>query len=645
MKFGPSFSNYIESKKKGKVRSSLSIYSYIAHPALKKSKIVDKKALAWRILPFYILILFVGIVFIARLFSMQIINYGKYLSLSEQNRVRTEIIRANRGVIVDEGGNIIARNKPGFRIAYDLTLKEPLDGQIIQEISKDLDISIDFINDSINKSLETGLASATLKKGVTKDEALLIESKYAKSTRITVETSPIRDNLYPKETAHVVGYVGEISKIELDTLGKIYVSGDTVGKLGVEEYYEKYLHGKNGSIKREYDSRGLSLSLENKTEAIFGDTLVLYLNINLQKAIYDILESSSYKAGAVLVQDINNGGIVSLVSFPSYDSNLFNSSISELDYNNLINDPLNPLFNRAIAGQYAPGSTFKIVTASAAIAEKVIDPYKLINVPGSISVGTYVYKDWRLEGHGICDMQRAISVSSDVYFYALGGGYAPFGVEGLGIEKLYLWGKNFGFGEPLGIDMLGEESGNLPTQKWKEETYGEPWYLGDSYISAIGQGYILATPLQLNSMTLAVANGGVLYEPRVAKSIISFSSKNQLDFPINISPKVIRKNFLPPQIVDILHKGMLGACSQGGTAYTLFDFEPKVACKTGTSEFGVKDSLGNYKTHAWITLFAPYNNPKYALTVFLEEGGGGSDNAGEIARKILDWMVKYEYIP
>jgi penicillin-binding protein 2 len=331
-------------------------------------------------------------------------------------------------------------------------------------------------------------------------------------------------------------------------------------------------------------------------------------------------------AGAIVAQDPGTGGVLALVSYPSFDPNTLSEGLSQEEFNKISQNPAFPFFNRVISATYPPGSVFKMVMASAVLAENLISEHYQINDKGFISVGEFIFRNWKLDGHGLVDLRRALQVSNDTYFYTVGGGYG--GVPGLGIEKISEWSKKFGYGSKTGINLQGEEGGFVPDGSYRD------WYLGDTYITSIGQGDMLATPLQVNQITSYFANGGYLLKPQIVKKI---EGAGETDV------EVISQFLISEEAYEIVREGLNLAVSPGGTGYPVYDIPDKfegvtLGGKTGTSEFGGPDSD---ETHAWFTVFGPMDKATIALTVFLEGGGEGSHDAAPIARELLDlWFSK-----
>ena len=575
-----------------------------------------------------LLVLTVFLFFTAKAFVYQVIESETYATLAEQNAVREQLMQPERGVIYDRNGEYIVRNKPAFSI--DLSTNLCSFGY------KNFDYCYSIVNkigevvkldkERINKELAERKPDIILTTGLTKDRLLPIEANIRKFPGVSIVTAPQRDYLYGDAFAHLIGYVG--------IGGKEYPTIE--GKMGVEQSYDQYLAGNFGMKVLEVDSAGNPLKTISGKDPYPGSNVILYVDLDLQKKAYEALrkkvDSGEATAGVVVAQDPQTGGILTLVSYPSFDPNTLTSGITSAEFKKLSNDTGYPFFNRALSAAYPPGSTFKMVVASAALSEEVVTDSLLINDTGYISVGSFIFRNWKAGGHGEVDLRRALQVSNDVYFYTIGGGYG--GVKGLGIGKLSEWGKKFGIGSTAGIDLQGEVSGYMPDGISRE------WYLGDTYITSIGQGDVLATPLQTNNITSYFANGGYLMKPKVVKTIEGTEEPDT---------EIIAQNLTDKKTYDTVREGLNLAVSPGGTGYPVFDFPLKhggikLAGKTGTSEY--INSKGEESTHAWFTVFGPYEEGEYdatiALTVFLEGGGSGADDAAPIAAELLDvWFSNF----
>lgn len=539
------------------------------------------------------IVLFVtlGILFI-RLIAIQLIGGNYYRNLSDNNRIKTTTIHGPRGIIMDRNNVPLVFNIPGYRKK---------------------------VND---KTMLIG-----------REKALELISKGEKG----LEVDTLRQYPYKEEFGHVLGYIGQISKVELqEAQFNERSGGDLIGKMGIEQSYEKELVGIDGKNLDEVDSMGKKVRTLGKTDPMPGQNVVTTLDSKLQHASFEALPNG--KKGAVIVTN-KNGEVLALVSKPSFDPNLFTldetyKPASESAYTKvsevLLDSQNQPLLNRAISGRYPPGSTFKLITAASGLENNSIDENYQVEDTGMLRVGDFSFANWYFTQYGktegLVNIVKAIKRSNDIFFYKV--------AEKVGVDKLSLMAQKFGIGKKSGIDLAGEDQGIVPTQDWKKKAIGEPWYLGDTYHYGIGQGYLLVTPLQVNMWTSAIANSGVLYQPHLIKSD---------------KQKIIRDKFLNKKTVDLIREGMVESCSTGGVAWPLFEFKVNppaggkdyrhvaVACKTGTAQHGGEDT----PPHAWITLFAPANDPQIVVTVLVESSGEGSNVAAPVAKKVLEeWFSR-----
>ena len=425
--------------------------------------------------------------------------------------------------------------------------------------------------------------------------------------------------------SHLIGYEGKIRQQELDDYPE-YGLSDMIGKEGIEKSYESFLRGKNGADRVEVDALGKIKKELGSVQPVPGNDIILHIDAELQKKIFDslsmLLETKNLKRAAAVAMNPETGGVLALVSLPSYDNNLFSGGIDQKHYEELLTDDARPLFNRAVSGEYPPGSTIKPVVAAAALAEGVVNEHTEIESRGGISIGKFFFGDWK--AHGFTDIRRAIAVSSDVYFYSVGGGYGS--VPGLGMRRMKAYEEFFGYGKKTGIDIPGEAGGFLPDPDWKQRRFGERWYIGDDYHAAIGQGFVTATPLQILNSIATIGNGGILREPRLVSHIRDASGKLS---PVE-SP-VVRRDFVDANILRIVREGMRETVTEG-TAQPLRDLPVAVAGKTGTAQFGTgKD------THGWFVSFAPYEKPEIALIVLVEGQGEEGYNAVPVTKEVYQW--------
>lgn len=544
----------------------------------------DKKTISsWRIviLSCFLIITFFGL--FLRIFHLQMALGEENRQRADVNRIKIQIIHAPRGVIYDRNGKILAQNIPGFRMEDK------------------------FLN---------------------RDQALEMEVKND-TNFYKLELDNIRNYPYGEITAHILGYVGQISEDELK-LSKYqnYKIGDRLGRAGIEQVYEDFLKGKDGAEIIETDASGKKLGILRKIEPIPGKDIHLSVDIDLQKVAYESLRKGtigvSSCCGAVIVENPQTGEILSLVSLPSYNSNDFTSFTDNEKIANYFKDPNSPFLNRAISGTYPPGSTFKITTALAGLSSGKITPQTTFEDTGIISVGIWTFSNWFFTQNGgkdgWVDLQTAIKRSNDIYFYRVG--------EKVGEEFLGQTAKKLGFGKKLGIDLPGEADGLIPNDAWKRENIQTGWYPGDTLHMAIGQGFLLATPLQVLAQTSYVAANGQLIQPHLVTKITTFSGDLIKQF--NFDPIV--RNIFKKEDLEVVKNGLSLVPKSGGTAWPFFNFSIPTAGKTGTAEFGAQN-----KTHAWYTTYAPLDDPKITITVLVEGGGEGSTVAAPIAKEIYTW--------
>jgi penicillin-binding protein 2 len=464
------------------------------------------------------------------------------------------------------------------------------------------------------------------------DKAMLFYLAAQDMPGITLTTKDRREYLTDGvlSLSHVLGYTGKVSDSDLQQHKGNYGSIDYIGKAGVEDSWESTLKGSSGQKKIEVDAMGNEKKVLSEQPAADGSDLELSIDYDLQKKSEEFLdnrlkESNIPEKAVVVIMDPNNGEILTLISLPSYDNTVFARGISSTEYSQLINSPDNPLFDRAISGQYPSGSTVKMVVAAAALQEKVITEHTTVNSTGGIRVGQWFYPDWLAGGHGITDVRKALAWSVNTFFYTIGGGYQGF--VGLGVDRLTKYMRLFGLGTETGIDLPNEAPGFVPSVAWKEQVKGENWYVGDTYHLAIGQGDLLVTPLQDANWTAVFANHGTLYEPHVVKSVLTDNDK--VSTPV--APKIIGQNLVDPYNLEVVRQGMRQTVLSG-SAQKLQSLPVEAAAKTGTAQWGA-----GAVPHAWFTCFAPYKNPQIVVTVLVEEGKEGSQVSLNVAQDILQY--------
>ena len=581
---------------------------------------------------FWIVACLALVLLVSKVFALTVVEGEKYQLASTQNSLRALVIPAPRGTIFDRFGKPLVYNVPSIdlvAVAADLPSDEQERTALKERLQKEFGIERSFLDQTFDLLPPQSTQGAPLKEQLTQEETLRFLGKRDQYAGISLYKTTHRDYVDSAIFAHLMGYEGKIKPEELQEHPE-YLLTDSIGKQGIEKSYEQVLRGKHGYQQAEVDALGHVKRELGIINPLAGNDLILNIDADLQKKIYDSLEATLVKAGAnkaaAIAIDPRNGAVRAVVSLPSFDNNLFATGISQDDYQKLSTDESKPLFNRALSGEYPPGSTIKPVLASAALSEGVITPEQEIESRGGIQVGNFFFGDWK--AHGFTDIRRAIAVSSDVYFYSVGGGYG--GVTGLGIERMKKYENLFGYGEVTGIDFPSEGNGFIPSPDWKKNKIGERWYIGDDYNSSIGQGYITATPLQILNSIATIANGGTLYAPRIGSSIKAADEKI-----ISIESQVIRKDFIRPDILQVVREGMRETVTEG-TAQSLKDLPVEVAGKTGTAQFGA-----DHKTHGWFVSFAPYTNPELALIVLVEgQGTEETYNAVPVTKEVYQWYFE-----
>jgi len=577
---------------------------------------------------FFILLIIGLTVLLGKSFYLQIISGRHYFALAEENRIRTKYVKAQRGVFYDNSGEVLVRNVSGFSLFLtpaDLPRDQVKREAVIREISSIIGLSFQVITDKIS-DYRYYFQPMVIKTGIDYEKAMALKIVSTNWPGVSLEVDTWRQYLAGQSFSNLLGYVGKISPEEYQAKGGSYLLTDNIGKTGLEKSYEDLLRGEQGKKLVEVDALGQEKKVVSQTDFIPGQDLILSINADLQRKIYEILAGKlkNQKTAAVVVSNPQNGEILALVDYPGYDNNLFTTGISLEKYRELIEDKRQPLFMRSIAGEYPSGSTIKIVIAAAALEEGIVNKNTIINSVGGLQINQWFFPDWKIGGHGATNLIKAIAQSVNTYFYYVGGGYNDF--QGLGVDLLAKYMRLFGLGVKLGIDLPGEEDGFVPTKEWKEKTKNELWYIGDTYHLSIGQGDLLVTPLQVNAYTAALANGGTLYKPYLVKGIIHSDGKREV-----IMPQTIRKDFIASENIGLVREAMRETVVSG-SARGLNYLPVKIAGKTGTAQWS-----SSQNNHAWFTAFAPYNNPDFAITVLVEEGGEGSSIAAPLAGEIISY--------
>lgn len=582
------------------------------------------------------------IVMVGRLTYLQGIRGGQYFAAAEGNRIRLHVIQAKRGLMYDRSMRPLVTNATSFAINVlpnDLPRQPAERDRVLQSIAALADISLTDIYATLDEYKKYSFEALTLAEGIPIETALRLQIASTELPGIRIEASTERSyvNLYapvttstPNSLAHIIGYVGKLTKDELEkkyALG--YTPSDRIGKTGIEASYEDFLRGTYGRRKVEVDVSGrerLVLAEELPTP---GRHVVLGIDLEwqrvLENALRKTLQAANAKRAAAVVLDPQTGVIRALVSLPAYDNNDFIHGIHVDRYTALTEDPNRPLFPRAISGTYPSGSTIKPLIAAAALAEGRITEQTSVLSTGGIEVGQWFFPDWKAGGHGITNVIKALAESVNTFFYIIGGGHKN--QEGLGVETITRYLRAFGLAEPLGIDIPGEAAGFLPSPSWKENTKKERWYIGDTYNLSIGQGDVLVTPLQLASSVAMIANGGTRYRPHLVERVVD---------PITgevqpVEPQITGDVSVRPEQLAIVRRGMR-ACVERGSCRALANLSVDVAGKTGTAQWSQTK-----EPHAWFTGYAPASQPEIAFAIIIEEGGEGSKTAVPVAQEFLTY--------
>lgn len=548
-------------------------------------------------------------------FYYETFEYKLYSEKAERNKYISSRIEAQRGIIYDKNFNQLVANQQAFALVCDYSsLPENPDllNIEINEIAKILSVPPEEVKQKIEDKRKKG-NTAILYENIELEKIIVLETKLDNLAGFSVKNEITRNYALAEDFSLLLGFVSRDSRS---------------GQLGLEKQYDDYLKEIPGIFQKE--RTGDSNSKEAMVKAPEpGNNLLLNIDMELQKTIAEYLKEDikkfKAKGGAVVVANPNNGAILALVSLPSFDSNIFSKTLSAEDYNKMMSSSNTSFYNRAIAGEYAIGSTIKPLLASAALQEGVITPQTIINDnEGGIHLNDGTFKkDW--EAHGLVDLNKAISESCDTYFYVVGGGYQGF--KGLGIDRIDEYLDEFGFGKEAGIDLPGETAGFLPTSQWKEERFKTSWYPGDTYNISIGQGYLKTTPLQLAMATSAIANGGKLYQPQIVNSVLDKNNNSIKKF----EPKLIGELPIDSQYLELVRLAMRGTVTSAkGTARGLQWMPVTSAAKTGTAQTSRAETYNNL-----ITLFAPYENPQVVITIVVESVPQETGVANLLARQVM----------
>lgn len=561
------------------------------------------------------------ILFILRLWDLQVIKGKEYRELSATNRLRVLMVPAPRGIILDRNGHPLVKNIPTFDISA-VTEDLPEGGLPVDELGALLGLDSADVRSRLERDPPNPFVPVKLKQSVSFDEVAKVEARKTDYPGLLVEVVVSREYIYDDFASHIIGYLGHLTLQQAKDPDYEDVPRHAfIGQMGVEEIYDKPLRGIAGKQFIEVDATGRVVRLTETQQPVKGKDIRLTLDVNLQTAAEDALTG---KRGAVVVLNVNSGEILALTSKPSFNPNLFSRGIHYRDWKKLINDRMKPFINRAVQSQYPPASTFKLVSALAAVEEGIVNWDTRFQCNGSISLDR-VFKCWKRRGHGNIHLHTAIVESCDVYFYEI--------AKKMDIDILSRFASGFGFGKMTGVELHGERSGLVPSRKWKREVKNDRWYTGESLNTIIGQGYLSATPLQMARFMSAIVNGGKLYKPFL---VIDEESRTEADTAIKISPANIR----------LLKSAMRSVVSgSNGTGKRALSDLVSIGGKTGTTQVVAgtatkKKIKEEHMDHAWFIAYAPEDEPEIALSVFVEHGGKGGEVAAPLAKKIIEAYFK-----
>ena len=609
-------------------------------PALEISKHDGAPELRRRARLLYVIVALAFLSLLSRLAYLQIFSGERYTFLSENNRVRIKRVAGTRGMIFDRQGELLVDSRPSFDLIF-----VPEDSQTPESTLRLLARYLKRDENELLKILEEGKSRVAfdemvLGRDVEWSTVVAVETHQLDLPGVSLRTRPRRSYADGPMAAHVLGYLGEINQRQLRLLKEDgYVIGDEIGQYGLERRWEKLLRGQSGGQQVEVDALGRRVRVLHEVTDIPGDTVHLTLDRHLQEAAYEALKG---KQGTIVALDVNSGAILAMASTPAFDPNVFARGIKNEEWTGLIKDPLRPLNNRAIQGQYPPGSTFKIIMAVAALEEGVVNPDAHIQDPGFFPFGNRQFRDWKKGGHGAVDLHKAIVESCDTYFYQLG--------PKLGVDRIAKWSRAFGLGEKTGISLDDERNGLIPDTEWKRKRFRQPWFPGETISVAIGQGYVTVTPLQLANMMAAVANGGKLYRPYLVHKVESIDGATVREH----GAELIRKIALKPETLSRVHKALADVVhGPGGTGRGARSPLIPAAGKTGTAQ--VIEMKGAYlkseqlsyfnRDHAWFVSYAPLDKPQIAVAVLVEHGGHGGEAAAPMAKKVFEKFIEQQTRP
>lgn len=582
-----------------------------------------------RLLLIRVVVLIVVGLLVVRLWQLQVRDGDYYRNLSRDNRTRSVVLHPVRGFIYDRNGILLADSVPSFNLYVelgDVPDREALLGKLVELLSLD--------RSELTKTIEShvGATPIRLKKGVSLKEAAIVESHRLDLPGVAIRPEFQRNNPEGAYAAHVLGYVGVASEAQLarDAFQGL-PAGSVVGQYGVERSYEQTLRGRAGRKLIEVDALGHEKRMISVDKPRVGNDVYLTIDFRLQKLAEDLLGE---EAGAIVALDPQNGDILALASRPSFDPNALSRGLPAAAWNDILQDERHPLTNRAIQGQYPPGSTFKIIMAVAALESNTIKLTETLRCAGRFRFGRRTFRDWKKYGHGAVDLHQAIAQSCDVYFYRVG--------DRMGVDTIAAYAKQFGLGERTGIDLPSERTGLIPSSEWKQRTRGERWYPGETISVAIGQGYVTVTPLQMARVIGMIANNGFSLQPHVVHGVRGRTGEWIEEW----NPTQSLPLTLPAHELEAIQASLAAVVTEG-TARRARSSMVRVAGKTGTAQVvslrseSAEDTPKQFRDHAWFVAYAPFEHPSIAVAVLLEHMGHGGSAAAPLAKELIEAYVSY----
>ena len=551
--------------------------------------------------------------------QLQVLRGKYYRNLAENNRIRPVPIPAPRGLLFDRNGRVLVDNRPSFNVVLTTEQTDNLDSSI-KRLSQLLQMDAAAIKERLSQKKGPQFRAVVVKADATEQDVAAIEARRLEQPEASVDPVPLRAYPLGQGAAHVLGRVGEITERQLESEGYVGIEpGVTVGQAGVEAEHNRLLMGKDGLRRVVVNSRGVEVAEAERQSPVEGPSVSLTLDMNMQQAME---EAMAGRPGSAVALDPRNGEILAMVSLPSYDPNEFAKGIEPAAWNAVSKDPLTPLMNRVIQGQYSPGSSFKVMMSLAALQEGAITAQTKFNCPGYLNIYNTTFRCHKESGHGSVDLKHALALSCNVYFYNVG--------VRLGIERISRYARLLGLAVPTGVDLPAEVSGLIPDPDWKRKVYKDKWYPSETVSISIGQGGVLATPLQMARLTAVVANGGRLVKPHLIKAVAGV--------PVP-PPEPVDLGF-HPAVVDAVRAGMVAVVEEG-TGRRAGVAGIAVGGKTGSAQvvtharFEADKKAHNVQPHGWFVCFAPAEKPTIAMAVLVEHGTAGGTSAAPVAGQIL----------